>query len=355
MPRNSKKIPLTKKQRFINGVKKAFITIHTRTTTYLNRRAHRSFRLTRRRDYKRSLQLPGYIAFTRSVNKTLWQHRKTFIWLAVVYAVLTSVLVGIGSQDTYSTLVSTLQDTGSQIFQGNLGELGKAGLLFISIGSSGISATPTGAQQIYIVILGLLIWLTTVWLLRNLLAGHKVKMRDGLYSAGAPLVATLLVALVFVLQLLPLGLAVIGYSAANSSGLLNGGVAAMLFWIAAALLAITSLYWVTSTFFALIIVTLPGMYPGKALRTSGDMVASRRIRILLRILWMFVMIIIAAAIVLIPTILIDTGLAHIWSAVGNAPIVPIVLMLFSVVSFIWGSSYIYLLYRKVVDDDAKPA
>jgi hypothetical protein len=355
MPRNSKKVPLTRKERFIKVVKKPFVAINKRTTTYLSRRAHRSFRLTRRRDYKRSLQLPGYIAFTRSVNKTLWQHRKTFIWLAVVYAILTSILVGIGSQDTYSTLVSTLQDTGSQIFQGNLGELGKAGLLFISIGSSGISATPTDAQQIYIVILGLLIWLTTVWLLRNLLAGHKVRMRDGLYSAGAPLVAILLVALVFVLQLLPLGLAVIGYSAASSSGLLNGGVAAMLFWIAAALLAITSLYWVTSTFFALIIVTLPGMYPGIALRTAGDMVASRRIRILLRILWMLFMIIVAAAIVLIPTILIDTGLAHIWPAVEKAPIVPVMLMLSGVVSFIWGSSYIYLLYRKVVDDDAKPA
>lgn len=355
MPHTSKKKTLTKKEQTMAVVKKPFVAVKLRAASFMARRPHRSFRLTKRRDYRRSLKLPGYISFTRSVNKTVWQHKKTLLWLVVVYAVLTSVLVGIGSQDTYSTLLSTLQDTGSQVFQGNIGQLGQAALLFVSIGSSGLTAAPTEAQQIYIVLLGLLIWLTTVWLLRNLLAGHKVKMRDGLYSAGAPIVSTFLVSLVLIVQLIPIGLAVIGYSAASSTGLLSGGVAAMLFWFVAALLSIMSLYWITSTFFALIIVTLPGMYPMKALKTAGDMVVGRRLRILLRILWMAVTVIVAGAVVLIPVILIDTGLVHVWPAIGNVPVVPVVLMLFSVSSFIWAASYIYLLYRKVVDDDAKPA
>lgn len=345
---------MLRNSKFLTLVKKPIVAIKTHTTAFLERRIHRSFRLTKRRDYRRSLQLPGYFAFTRSVNKTLWQHRKTFVWLAVIYAILTAILVGIGSQDTYSTLVSTLKDTGSAVFQGSWGDIGQAALIFVSIGSSGLTATPSEGQQIYIVILGLLIWLATVWLLRNLLAGHKVKMRDGLYSAGAPIVATFLVALVLLLQLIPIGLAIIGYAAANSSGLLNNGVEAMLFWFAAAFLAVMSLYWITSTFFALIIVTLPGMYPGKALRTAGDMVASRRLRILLRILWMLVTIIIAGAVILIPTILIDAGLTNLWPVISTVPVVPVVLMLFGVVTFIWAASYVYLLYRKVVDDDAKP-
>lgn len=355
MPNTSKKKPLTRKEQLKAVVKKPVGAVHHRIKTFMARRPHRSFRMTRRRDYNRSLQLPGYFAFTRSVNKTLWKYKKTFIWLVVVYAVLTTIFVGIGSQDTYNTLTSTLQDTGSQIFQGNIGQIGQAALLFVSIGSSGLTSTPTEAQQIYIIILGLLVWLTAVWLLRNLLAGHKVKMRDGLYNAGAPIVSTFLVALVLVVQLIPFGLAIVGFAAADSSGLLAGGVEAMLFWFAAALLTVLSLYWVTSTFFALIIVTLPGMYPFKALRTAGDMVVGRRLRILLRILWMLLTIVIGGAIVLIPTILIDTGLTHVWSAVQNVPIVPSVLMLYSVASFIWATSYIYLLYRKVVDDDAKPA
>jgi hypothetical protein len=355
MPHTSKKKPLSRKDQFYATVKNPVAAIKTRSKIFMARRPHRSFRMTRRRDYNRSLKLPGYFAFARSVNKTLWRHKKVFIWLAIVYAVLTAILVGIGSQTTYNSLTTTLQDTGTQIFQGNWGQIGQAALLFVSIGTSGLNATPTEAQQVYMVLLGLLVWLTTVWLLRSLLAGHKVKMRDGLYNAGSPIIATLLVVLVFIVQLIPIGLAAIGYSAANSTGLLNGGVAAMLFWFAAGLLAIMSLYWITSTFFALIIVTLPGMYPMKALKTAGDMVVGRRLRILLRILWMMGSIIVAGAVILIPIILIDTFLTHIFPAIANAPVVPIALMLFSVATFIWAASYIYLLYRRVVDDDAKPA
>jgi len=357
MPRTSKskKKPLTRKQKIIAAVKKPGTALRTRVGNFMSRRPHRSFQLTRRRDYNRSLELPGYIAFTRTVNKTLRQHKRTFILLAVVYALLTSLFVGIGSQDTYSTLTSTLKDTGSEIFKGNIGQVGQAALLFVSIGSTGLTAAPTEAQQIYIILLGLLIWLTTVWLLRSLLAGHKVKLRDGLYNAGSPIISTFFVAIVLTVQLIPIGLAVIAYAAANATGLLAGGVAAMLFWFAALLLAVMSLYWVTSTFFALIIVTLPGMYPMKALKTAGDMLVGRRLRILLRILWMLLCISVTGILTMIPTILIVTGLTNVWPVVDRIPIVPLALMLFSVTAFIWAASYIYLLYRKVVDDDAKPA
>jgi len=355
MPRSSKKKPLTRSQRVAAKIKQPYYAVKAFSKDLLSRRPHRSFRLTRRRDYVRSLELPGYFAFTHSVNKLLLKNKKTMLWLVAVYAVLTVVLIGIGSQESYSSLSETLQETGSEVFKGNFGQLGQAALLFVSIGSSGLTAAPGEAQQIYMVLIALLVWLTTIWLLRNILAGHKVKLRDGLYSAGAPIFATVLVTLVLALQLIPLALAAIGYAAASSTGLLAGGVAAMLFWIAAALLSITSLYWITSTFFAMVIVTLPGMYPMRALRTAGDMVIGRRLRILLRILWMFLVIGIAGAIILIPVILLTTGLTNLWPALSSVPIVPFVLMLYGVCVFIWSASYIYLLYRKVVDDDASPA
>lgn len=360
MPTTSKKKKVSKKkasrkEQFISIVLKPFVAVKNKATRFMARRPHRSFQLTQRRDVVRSLQLPGYFAFTHSVNKTLWRHKKVFIWLAATYAFLTVILIGIGSQETYSTLVSTLQETGSEIFKGNIGQVGQATLLFFTISSLGLTSAPTEAQQLYIIVLGLLIWLTSVWLLRNLLAGHKVKMRDGLYNAGSPIIATFLVAFVLLVQLIPIALAAIAYSAASATGLLDGGVQAMLFWFAAALLAVLSLYWITSTFFALIIVTLPGMYPMRALRTAGDMMVGRRLRILLRILWMAITVALASGAALIPVILIDTGLIHLWPVVDTVPVVPVALMLVGVVAFIWSASYIYLLYRKVVDDDAKPA
>ena len=347
MPKNSKKL--------IAVAKKPFVSVKQYVQEFKTRRPHTSFMLTRKRDYRRSLALPGYFAFTRSVNKTLIKYRKVLIPLAIVYGLLSALFIGVGSQDTYSTLTQTLQETGNEVFAGNLSELGKAGLVFFSIAGSGLNTAPTESQQIFTIILALLIWLTTVWLLRTLLAGNKAKMRDGLYNAGTPIIGTFFVGIVLVLQLIPVGIAMIGYSAADSTGLLSSGVAAMLFWAAALLLAILSLYLVTSTFFALIIVTLPGMYPGRALRTAGDMVIGRRLRILLRVLWMFGCIAVAWAIILIPFILIDSGLKQLLPVIEGLPIIPIVLLILGVLSFIWSASYVYLLYRKVVDDDAKPA
>lgn len=323
--------------------------------SFLKKRPHRSFCRTRRRDYARSLKLPGYLKFTNYVRKTIWQNCKAFLILALVYAVITVLMVGIASQDSYQTLADTLRTTSGGFFVGAWGEIGKASLLFLTALTGGVSQSLTDVQQVYAGIIMLLAWLTSVWLLRNILAGHKVKIRDGLYSAGAPILSTFLVALLAIVQLLPFALALMGYSAASVSGLLAGGVEAMLFWVAAGLLTMLSLYWITSTIFALIIVTLPGMYPFQAIKTAGDLVIGRRLRILLRFLWMALTVIITWAIIMIPVILLDSWLKDIWPAISWLPTVPVVLLALSAMTIIWVSSYVYLLYRKVVADDSSPA
>ena len=332
-----------------------FVKAKKKVDAYLARRPHRSFRRTRRRDYVRTLKMPGYVGFTREVHRTVWGHRKLFLSLALFYAVLMGVMVGIASQDTYSTLTDTLRDTSGGVFEGNWGEVGKAGLLLLTAMTGGVTQELTEIQQVYAAIVILLTWLTTVWLLRNVLAGHAVKLRDGLYNAGSPIIAMFLVALVLVVQLLPLALAVIGYSAAAESGLLAGGVEAMLFWIAAGLLAVLSLYLITSTFMALIVVTIPGMYPLRALKTAGDLVIGRRIRILLRLLWLVLVIVLAWVIIMIPIILLDTWLKGIWPQIQWVPVIPLLLLAVTSVTVVWSAAYIYLLYRKVIADDADPA
>lgn len=364
MPTATKKKPLTKQSSKAKTVRKAGVvswlqrsgaSLQRHIQEFKSRRPHRSFRLTRRRDYVRSLQLPGYWAFSNYVFQTIWRQRRLFGLLVLVYAILSGLVVGITSQDVYTQLGDALKTTSDDIFNGNLGEIGKAGLLLVATISGGANATPTEGQQIYGAIFVLLTWLTTVWLLRNILAGHVVRLRDGLYSAGAPIVATFFVGIILLVQLLPLGLAFVGYSAAVSSGLLSGGVAEMVFWTVASLLAVLSLYWVTSTIIALVVVTLPGMYPMRALRTAGDLVIGRRLRILLRLLWMLLGIVVVWAVVMIPIIIFDTWLKSVWSAVAGVPIIPLVLLAMGSVTIVWAASYVYLLYRKVVDDDARPA
>lgn len=345
----------TKKQVAVSTIKRPFNAVRARSSAFLKRRPHRTFRRTMRRDYVRSLELPGYWSFTAYVHQTLWKNRKLTAAMVIVYALLTALMVGVASQDTYTTLTDTLRDTGDSIFQGNLGEVGKASLLFITAMTGGLSQTLTDVQQVYAAILGLMVWLTTVWLLRNVLAGHKVRLRDGIYNAGAPILSTFVVVLVLLVQLLPLALALIGYSAASTSGLLASGVEAMIFWLAAGLLVLLSLYWITSTALALVIVTLPGMYPFSAIKTAGDMVVGRRLRILLRLIWMGLAIVISWAIIMIPIILLDTWIKGIWPVIDWLPVIPLTLLILGSLTIVWSSSYIYLLYRKVVADDASPA
>lgn len=319
------------------------------------RRPHRSFRFARRRDYARSLKLPGYWAFTVYVHKILWSNKRTFLCLALFYSILTILLAGMASQDSFITLTEVLDETSGEVLIGTWGKIGGAGLLLVSAITGGMSTGLTDVQQIYAGLITLLTWLTSVWLLRNILAGHKVKLRDGVYKAGAPIVSTFLVSLILFIQLLPVAVAIIAYGAAMATGLLDGGVEAMLFWLAAGLLTVLSLYLITGTIFALVIITLPGMYPMKAIKISGDLVIGRRARILLRLVWMAVVEIIVWILVMVPLILLNNWLLSVWPVIDSLPIVPVVLLVMSALTIIWTSSYVYLLYRKVVADEAEPA
>ena len=88
MPTSSKK-PVTPRGRIAKARKSFLAHVHA----FMDRRPHRSFRLTRRRDYIRPLELPGYISFTHEVTTTAWRHRKLLVPLVVIYVVLYSSLV----------------------------------------------------------------------------------------------------------------------------------------------------------------------------------------------------------------------------------------------------------------------
>lgn len=322
---------------------------------FLARRPHRSFRRTLRRDYARSLKLPGYWAFTGYVRETLWKNKNLFLSVVLLFGVLSALFVGLASQQTYTTLSATLRDTGTSFFNGNSGEIGQAALLLLTGATGNFTANPTEPQQIYGAICGLMAWLVTVWLLRGLLAGKKPRLRDGLYSAGAPIIPTFLVLLAALVQLFPLAVAATILSSAVSTGFITGGVEAMTLSLGGLLLITLSLYWITSTLIALVVVTLPGMYPTQAIRVAGDLVVGRRLRILFRLLWMVFITALVWLVIMVPVILLDTWLKGVWGAIEWIPFVPIALLVVSSFTVVWTASYVYLLYRRVVDDDASPA
>ena len=326
-----------------------------RVKSLLKRRPHRSFRLTDRQDYKRSFKMPGYWSFTNHVCSVLWKNWRLFGGLALVYAVATIVISGFGAQETYGNLATALKDSSGDLFKGNFGPVSQAGLLLITTITTGLSPNLTEAQSVLGGLALFFGWLATIWLLRNTLAGHKPRLRDGLYNSGSPVLATVLVGFIVTLQLLPAAIAIIVYGAAQTSGLLEGGVSAMLVWCSVGLLSLLSIYWITSSFIALVIVTLPGMYPMHAIRSAGDLVVGRRVRVLFRLAWLLFVTALAWAVVVIPIILFDDWVKGLVPAINWLPLVPIVIIAMASVTLIYTTSYIYLLYRRIVDDDAAPA
>lgn len=336
-------------------VRRLQASLASHTANYLARRPHRSFRRTLARDYRRSLQLPGYWVFTVYVLSVIRNNGRLFTALLAVYVLLGAVFVGLSSQDSYSQLSQLLDETGGGLFTDGWGAIGQAGLLLFTGLSGGLSQELTDVQQVYSVLILLLTWLTSVWLLRGIVAGKQPKLRDGLYNAGSPIVATGMVMLVLLLQLLPAAVAVVIASSAATTSVYENGFMAMIVTLVAGLFVVMSAYWAVSTFFAMVIVTLPGMYPLQALRTAGDMVIGRRVRLLLRLVWMAIVGIIAWTVIVLLLIIIVRSLSGLLPWLGVIPIVPVVMSVMSAAVVVWSAAYVYLLYRKVVEDDAKPA
>jgi len=331
-------------------------SVATRRRNFLARRPHRSFQLTRRRDYARSMKLPGYFSFTFEVAGLLWKRKATFGLLGLVFMLLTIAFGLLGSEAVYTQFIDSMDVSAPDgLFEGIVGETGRAGLLLLTSVTSGLTGELSEGQQIAAGFFSLYIWLTVVWLLRNIVSGKKVKLRDGLYSAGSPILSTFLLFMVLIIQLVPMAIVIIIAQAGWQSGFIQEGVVSMAAGLGLSLVVVASLYWVVSTFFALVIVTLPGMYPFRALAIAGDLVIGRRLRLLYRVIWLLLTVVSTWVVVMIPTIVLDGLLKSWFDQIAWVPIVPVMLLVMTTITVIWCASYIYMLYRKVVDDDASPA
>lgn len=315
----------------------------SRYRDFMSRRPNRSFRLTKRRDARRPFAMPGYWVFTAEVTRFLWSHKRLFGAFLVLYSIVSILTVGFISNETYN-IFSEIMSEELRVFEGWQNVVHVFTLLGATVG--GVFAEPMSDIQSVIgfacILLG---WLTMVWLLRHVFAGHAVKLRDGLYSSGAPIVSSLMVVGVILIQVLPVSLGILAYSVLSASSIVSSGVEAMLAWSVIVLLATLSLYWITSTLVALVIVTLPGMYPFAALKKSGDLVVGRRTQVLLRLLWSLLIIVLTWIFVLLLAIIIHELISVEWIAV-----VPIVVVLLSSLTLVWFSAYVYMLYRRLLDE-----
>lgn len=283
-------------------------------------------------DDARPYKLPSVYRLTRQAWEVLWRHRKLFAGLTIVYGLLNLILVqGLAS----STDVASLKKELDSVFTGNAGALVTGvGVFAVLVSSAGNSSSQTaGAYQI---ILSLITSLAVIWSLRQVMMDKTVRVKDAYYQGMYPFIPLVLVMLVIVLQLLPLLIGAGLYSIVVSNGIAIGIIEKLAFGLVALALACWTIYMLSSSIFAIYIVTLPDMTPRKALKSAKGLVKSRRWSVIRKIIALPIILLIVSAVIMLPIILIITPLAQ-W--------VFFILTMFGLVAL---HTYLYTLYRDLL-------
>lgn len=317
-------------------------------------RLHRSFKRSYREDYVRETKAPGLLSHAVTTFQFFGKYWKTFVPFIAVMVVMYILLVGLLSEDLYTQFQDSIDSTDAELGGRSIGNFAKAALLLLStVTTGGLDSGMGEVQMVFMLLLFLVIWLVTIYLTRHFLAGGKPKMRDGLYNALSPLISALLVFVVIFIQAIPIMLVIITYSAAVATGFLSTPFYALVYFIFAALMILISVYLLSSSLIALVAVTAPGVYPIQALASASDLMAGRRTKFIIRIIYLFIVVALVYAVVMTPIIMLDLWLKSMWDWLYGVPIVPFFLLMVTCFVFIYATIYIYRYYRWILDYQEK--
>jgi len=276
-------------------------------------------------------KLPGSFKLTWQVVDVMRRFWKPLGGIVLVYLVLNIIFAS-----GLSGLSSSVQDIKNNLHNHGtnnrlLSAVGGFGSL---IGTAGASGSQGGSvlQTILIVLESLVI----IWALRHLLAGNKIGVKEAYYHSMYPLIPFLLVIFVIILQLLPVTLGAVAMGVILTSVFNSSAIITILFSLLFAALAAWSVYMLSSSVFALYIVTLPDMQPRQALRSAKNLVRFRRWTIMRKLVFLPLFIVVVMAAIIVPLILLVTVL------------VTPVFYLLSMLAILFIHAYLYSLYRSLL-------
>ncbi|HET8991926.1 MAG TPA: hypothetical protein VFN31_02735 [Candidatus Saccharimonadales bacterium] len=276
-------------------------------------------------------RLPDAFKITKTASVLIWQNRKLFIGIALIFGLLNLILVqGLAS----STEISNLKN---QLNKGTLGALTTSVSIFgVLIGSSGNgSSTTAGAYQMPLVVIASL---AIIWALRQVKSDHKVSVKDAYYKGMYPLIPFTLVVLVVAVQSLPMVIGAALYASLVTNGIVIGAVENIAFLFLFLLLATWSIRLLSASIFALYIVTLPDMTPLKALRSAKQLVRFHRLSIFRKMIFLPILLLIVSGVVLLPIILLLTNISQ-WF-----------FFVLTMLMLLFAHTYLYTIYREMLNE-----
>lgn len=204
------------------------------------------------------------------------------------------------------------------------------------IGSSARLKSQTASLYQFIIIL--LFGLAMIYGIRHMYGqeSKKVSVKTAFYKGMTPIVPVLLVLMVLALQLLPLSIGSGLYSTVINGGLAVTSLERIIWLVFMISTALLSLYLVSGSVFALIIVTLPDMTPMRALRSSRELVRFRRLQVIRKLVFLALALLIVLGIFIVPFIALVPALAQTAFFIASMIALPLAL------------TYLYSLYRNML-------
>jgi hypothetical protein len=291
---------------------------------------YKSFRISKRIRHPKSL--PGAWSIMKLALGHVRRYWRPLLGITFVYLLLTLLFVkGIGNSLDVPLLKQTMLD----FFKERTSQFSASVAIFGVLAENAVGASTESAVFYQGVIL-LLCSLALVWALRQTYANIRVTVRDSFYKGMYPLIPFLLVLLVIGLQLLPFLFGNSLFRFMVQGGLAATDIEKVLWGLLFFLLAVLSFYMISSSVFALYIVTLPDMTPMQALRSARELVRYRRWTVMRKLLFLPIVLFVIGAVVTIPLIMF-AAFAAAW-----------LFFIMNIVALLIIHSYIYALYRELL-------
>jgi hypothetical protein len=294
-------------------------------------RSYKPFKLARKIRPSAKTSVPYSWTLIKRTLSLINKNRRVFLGLLAVYVFLAALVRGFDVSADFASVKQSFDElAGGEISQAE----SAAGLYLYAVASSGSNAG--GAAQAYQLFVTLITSLAVIWSARQIMAGEKIRLRDGFYKGMYPIVPFVLVLFVVSLQLVPALAGSFLLGTVLENGIAVTVLEKFLWLVIFGLLVLLSLYMVTSSLFALYVSALPDMTPMKALRSARELVRHRRTGIAVRILAGGLFLLLVSVAVVMPLIFVAS-----WSVEWAV----LILGGFSMVFF---HGYMYKLYRALL-------
>lgn len=261
----------------------------------LKQPVYKSFRLHKR---IKGLQAPPPTVrgLLRATWRVIAERPRLYLGLAAIHLALSLMLVrGLaptldiaGTQQLLSELEGT-QTGGATTALSLLGQL---------VAGPGSAGNP--GAGVYQSVIAVIMALAVIWAVRQKGTEVPIRIKDAFYRGMTPLVPFILILLLLGLQFVPAAIGGWVYSVVVAGGIAVTALEKLLWGVLAFLLLLLSLYMITSSVFALFIVTLPDMTPMRAIRSARNLVNHRRWAVASRLVYLGILMFMVLGAVMLP-------------------------------------------------------